>query len=83
MKNKGFTLVELIAVIVIIALVLALTTGIFIGVRKNILEQVYENTINDILTKAESYAKETGMTGTIDINVVFLIKNGYLKADDD
>lgn len=83
MKNKGFTLVELIAVIVIIALVLALTTGIFIGVRKNILEQVYENTINDILTKAESYAKETGMTGTIDINVDFLIKNGYLKADDD
>lgn len=83
MKNKGFTLVELIAVIVIIALILALSTGIFISVRRNILESVYENTINDILTKAESYAKKTGMTGTIDINVDYLIKNGYLKADDD
>lgn len=83
MKNKGFTLVELIAVIVIVALLVALSAGIFISVRRNILESVYENTINDILTKAESYAKQTGMTGTLDINVDFLIKNGYLKADDD
>lgn len=38
MKNRGFTLVELIAVIAILAVILLLSFGVFNSVQKSILE---------------------------------------------
>lgn len=83
MKNRGFTLVELIAVIAILAVILLLSFGVFNSVQKSILESQYNNLIIDIEAKAEDYARDIGTTDVLYINVEFLITNGYIQADDD
>ena len=80
MKNKkGFTLVELLSVIVLLGIVI--TIGIFsIGaVRNNILEKQYKNVKEQIEEAAEKYYQDTGSTK---VNVQLLINEGYLKADN-
>ena len=83
MNYKGFTLVELLAVIVIVALLLGLSSGVFIQVRHNVLEAQYENVVNKLLSDAEDYADDLKSTEPIDISVDFLIKNGYSLPDDE
>ena len=83
MKKNAFSLVELIASIVILSILIAVGVRIFTNVRKNVLEKQYQNILSDIYTKAEEYAKNTGKTDPIDISVDFLIKNGLISPDDD
>lgn len=83
MKNRGFTLVELIAVIAILAVILLLSLGVFTTVQQSVLDSQYNNLIIDIESKAEDYARDIGTTDILYINVDFLIKNGYIQADDD
>ena len=83
MKNRGFTLVELIAVIAILAVILLLSLGAFTTVQQSVLDSQYNNLIIDIEAKAEDYARDIGTTDILYINVDFLIKNGYIQADDD
>lgn len=83
MKNRGFTLVELIAVIAILAVILLLSFGVFTTVQQSVLDSQYNNLIIDIEAKAEDYARDIGTTDILYINVDFLIKNGYIQADDD
>ena len=83
MKNRGFTLVELIAVIAILTVILLLSFGVFTTVQQSVLDSQYNNLIIDIESKAEDYARDIGTTDILYINVDFLIKNGYIQADDD
>ena len=83
MKNRGFTLVELIAVIAILTVILLLSFGVFTTVQQSVLDSQYNNIIIDIEAKAEDYARDIGTTDILYINVDFLIKNGYIQADDD
>ena len=83
MKKKGFTLVELLASLVILSLVLILCTGVFGGIRKNVLEKQYQNVLSDIFAKAEEYARSTNKTEPLEISVDFLIKKGLISPDDD
>ena len=47
MKNRrGFTLVEMIFVIVVLCLVATASVSIFINIRKNILEKEYNNVVS-------------------------------------
>ena len=78
--SKGFSLTELIAVIVIITLLVTIGTTTFIGVRKSILTTEYNNLVVYLETKASEYASETNVTR---ISVDDLIKEGYVKPDDD
>ncbi len=84
MKNggnqKGFTLTELIATLVILSLVLSISTILFIGVRKNILQKEYDNLVMYLETKASEYAFDTNITL---ISVEDLIIDGYVKPDDE
>ena len=82
MKNKGFTLAELIAVIVILAVLTLLATGIFINVQRSILENQYQNLVIDIENRAEEYAEDIGTTDVLYINVEYLITKGYIQADE-
>lgn len=79
-KNKGFTLVELLGVISILAIIIGLSVATFTNVRKNVLEKEYENVKSVIETKAANYAKETGITT---VSVEKLINEGYLEPDDE
>ena len=82
MNNKGFTLAELIGVLVILAILSLLSLGIFNNVYKSVLETDYNNLVIEIENKAEEYARDIGTTDVSYINVEFLIDNGYLQAED-
>ena len=80
MKNKkGFTLVELLSVIVLLGIII--TIGIFSvsSIRKTILDRQYKNLKTEIEIAAEKYYSDTEST---EVYVDTLIKEGYLKADN-
>lgn len=81
MKNRrGFTLVEMIFVIVVLCLVATASVSIFINIRKSILEKEYNNVVSYLETKAIEYANETNVTA---VSVEDLIKIGLIKPDDE
>lgn len=80
MKKRGFTLVELLGVIIILAIITLLAVSGFGIISKNVKEQAHENLISYIETKASEYANNTGNLLT---NVDNLVKLGYIEADDE
>ena len=80
MEKKGFTLVELIGVIVILSILLVLGTVAFVGIRKTVLENQYNNLILYLSSKAANYAEETG---ELNVTVERLIEVGSVEVDDD
>ena len=80
MNKKGFTLVELLASIVILALIVAITVPAIDGVSKSIRKTQRENLIKKIEISASDYAFKTNETGVF---VDTLIKSGYIEADDN
>lgn len=83
MKNKGFTLVELIAVLAILAIIIGLGTSVYINVQRNILEQDYENVVLKLENAALSYARDLKTTEILNLSVQYLIDEGYLIPDDN
>lgn len=91
--NKGFTLVELIAVIVILALLVVITTPAYDTISSSIKERTYkskQNTIaSETLNYVEKYLKDKVYSGTSDegkyicFTVNFLIRNGIISSDSD
>ena len=79
-NKKGFTLTELIAVIVILSILISLSTVTFINIRSKILEKDYDNLVTYLEAKAAEYAQETNITT---ISVEDLIKEGYVTPDDE
>ena len=80
MKNKkGFTLVELMAVIVVLAIIIAIAVPSYAKIKKNIEEKNYKNKVNLIEIAAEKYSEDTHYETVF---VEDLIKAGYLDADD-
>lgn len=77
--KKGFTLVELIAVIVIACLMISLTSVAIYNVQKNVLEKDYDNLVTYLETKAAEYASKTNVTT---VSVEELIEAGYVQPDD-
>jgi len=89
-NNKGFTLVELLAVIAILSVVLSLTVYISLDVVKSAREKSYEVTINNVEKNANTYVAENSSkifyltNGNIEyqcITVNDLIEMGYLKTN--
>lgn len=79
MKKNGFTIVELLASIAILAIIMTLGTVCINIVTQRVLNSNYESKKSLIELKAAEYASDTGFLFT---NVDNLVKNGYLTADD-
>lgn len=81
MKNKkGFTLVELMAVIVVLAIVIAIAVPTYGKIKRTIDRKNYENKVSLIKVAAAKFAEDTNITATF---VKELIEQGYLQADDE
>ncbi len=90
MNKKGFTMVELLAVIVILAVLLGVTTVSVFSIRKNQEEENYKNTISSILTGAKAFTAEypsrksqKNAEGKIIITVQELIDGEYIDFDKE
>lgn len=82
-KKAGFTLTEILIVIVIIGVVLAIAIPSIIAIRKRINERLLENKKDIILVAAELYGRDKGFNTDTIIYVYTLIEAGYVDADID
>lgn len=89
--NKGFTIVELLSVIAILALLVIIMTPAYDTVNNSIRKRNYESRKSEIKSQTisfvEKYAKDKVYDGT-NSNVIcftpaFLIQNGIITSDDD
>ena len=98
MENKGFTLVELLVVLVIMAIISAIGFAGVSAVQKNIKKNLWEAKIELILSGAKNYGednknklKETNICNVngeekeycITKTVQFLLDNNYIKTDEE
>lgn len=89
--NKGFTLVELIAVVVILSLVAIITTPAYDSISNNIKTRNYDSKKSTIkahtLNYVERYLKNETYDGTnghtLCFSVNYLIRNGIISSDSE
>ena len=93
--NKGFTLVELIAVVVILSLIAIISTPAYDSISNNIKTRNYESKKNTIkahtLSYVEKYLKNEAYDGSnteIESNILcfsvnYLIRNGIISSDSE
>lgn len=85
MQKKGFTLVELLVVIVIISLIVLIAVPSIIAINKNINKRLYESKKELINSSAEMYANNNPdiFNGRTEVKVTVgeLISKGYIEAD--
>ena len=81
-KNKsGFTLTEVLIVIVIIGIVLSIAIPSIVTIRKRINERLLESKKDIILVAAELYGRDKNITSDTIIYVYTLIEAGYIDVD--
>jgi prepilin-type N-terminal cleavage/methylation domain-containing protein len=78
-KKKGFTLTEMVAAIVILALIIALAVTAYRGIKVGLLRKDYENLVSYLETKAANYSEDTG---ELNVTVERLIETGYVEPDE-
>lgn len=91
MKNnkKGFTLVELLAVIVVLAIIITIAVPGTITVSNKIKKRMYNTKVDMILKSAALYGQDysskisSGNENCYLVSVQTLIDNGYIKKDEN
>ncbi len=78
--KKGFTIVELLAVLAIMTIILLMAVPAYTGVVSIIHQRVYDSKITEVLAKSEIYSEETGKTV---FNINALIEAGKIEADNE
>ncbi len=83
MKNKGFTLIEVIAVLLILSIIALITTPIIIGIIKDSKEKAFINDVSNMVDSIRTYQAENNYEAitidyTTDDNVDILEVDGDL-----
>ena len=81
-KKKGFTLVELLAVVAILGIVSVIAVGAYNGITTRSKQKAYESKVSQIETSAAKWARENNIDRTTSISVNKLVVEGYLTADE-
>ena len=89
-NNKGFTLVELMAVIVVLAIIIAIAVPSAITISHKIKIKMYNTKVDMILSSAKIYGQDNpDKVGADDkcsnggkVLVSTLVSKGYIKKDD-
>lgn len=82
MNKKGFTLVEILAVLVIIAVVSLIGTVSITGVRRKMDENLFKNKLGEIISAASKWGEDNKSELDTEKTVGFLITNGYLETEE-
>ena len=88
-NNKGFTLVELMAVIVVLAIIISIAVASAISISRKVKENMYETKVDMIISSAKIYGQDhPGNVGNSEgecslISIQTLIDEGYIKKDKD
>lgn len=83
-KKNGFSLIEILAVIVIIGIVSAIAVTSYNYVKTSVLESEYENLVYQIEMKAEDYAFDNNIDASVYyVTAETLYETGYLTADEE
>ena len=86
MNNKGFTLVELLGTIVILAIIAGISSYSIITVVNNAKEKNYELLVNNIAKASEAYYQECyygdSCPYTEEITLGKLVSDGYLRSNN-
>nr|MBP3259026.1 prepilin-type N-terminal cleavage/methylation domain-containing protein [Bacilli bacterium] len=80
MNKKGFTLTELIAILVIISIVALIAVPAVVNSIKNNNHDSYNGVVNDIILASETYAANMGAS-IVQVSVETLKQAGYLSPD--
>ncbi len=82
-NTKGFTLIELIGVIILLAAVALITMPIINNTIKNTKEKAYSEQIDTIIKAAKRYVTEVGVKseGEFNISIGELVENNLLEDD--
>ena len=87
MKSKGFTLTEILAVIVILAVLIAFAVPNVVGIGNNSRTKMYCTKIQNIESAAQQYAEANFDTvernNNFQMTIRDLVNNGYFKKEDD
>ncbi len=78
--KKGFTIVELLGVIVLLSVLLLIAVPTYTNIQSKIKENIYEAKIANLLSKSEVYAEEYGK---MVFSINFLIENGIIEPDNE
>ena len=81
MNKKGFTLVEVLAVIVVLGLIVSISLPIYIGLSNNLKKNTYENKKRAIESAATKYAAENNINTTTKFTATKLIIDNYYQAE--
>ena len=82
MNKKGFTLVELLAVVAILGILSVVAIGAYSGVTNRSKQKAYESKVSQIETSAAKWARENNIDRTTSVSVNKLVVEGYLTADE-
>ncbi len=93
-KSEGFTLIEVLATVIILAIILSISFGVYNGLIKRSKEKTVTISKENILKAAELYSKETTDTNSwwgyvsdeknykyVCVTIQDLINNGYFGDD--
>ena len=82
MNKKGFTLVEILAVLVIIAVVSLIGTVSITGVKKKMEENLFKNKLGEIISSASKWGEDNKSELETTKTVGYLITSGYLETEE-
>lgn len=80
MKNKGFTIVELLATIVLIGIISLVALGSYSGIKKTIMNAQTNNVVSNIESTAIIYSTSRDKTGWIPLSE--LVENDFIDKTD-
>ena len=86
MKKQAFTLIELLAVIVILGILATIAVPTIVGLISSSKENTLEEQKNTIISAAESWGTDNFRSlpdDSCDVSIEFLKEEGYLDGDKD